>query len=182
MNIIVNYDLIENIKNATEPLSPFKLVRCKKRKLCFYYVPCLTILNGLTNRHFLLPSLAISLGLVCVYETFPELMARVDPFSLKAKSDLHKLASQLRDNNINTNYDMLLASQVEAKEYHLQLNEHKLPTILEQKYILVPSYGFDNTIRDTSIVQEHVIGSRHYVLSSGRYNPHKKLSLVRSNA
>ncbi len=182
MNIIINYDLIDEIKNATEPLSPLKLIRCKRKKFCFYYVPALTILNSLFVEGNLALSLAFSLGMVSIYETLPELMARSDFYAIKAKAHLQNLTCHLGDNNVETSYDLLLDASVEAKEYHLYWNEHKLPALLEQKYILLPTYGFDGEIRDLSLVQEHTVGTNRYVLSIGRYNKGKRLSFVHSNA
>ncbi len=38
---------------------------------------------------------------------------------------------------------------------------------MEKKYILVPTYDYLGEIQSTSILQEHVVGSKIYVLSLG---------------
>lgn len=51
------------------------------------------------------------------------------------------------------------------KKYKVELNKQQLPHLKEETYILVPSYTFNGDIKDTSILQEHRIESKEYVLS-----------------
>ena len=180
MNIIINYDLLEEIRNAKEHLSPWKLMRCKRKKFCFYYVPAITLLNSFLVDGSVLPSLICSLGLVSIYETLPEMLSKSDAYRERAYRRLPRLARQMNDNNVKTSEELLLRSCLDAKEYHFYWNENKLPAILEQKYILVPTYSDDGE-KDMPIVQEHTIGTNRYVLSIGRYNRGKRLSLAHNN-
>ena len=50
---------------------------------------------------------------------------------------------------------------------------------MESKYILVPTYDFNNNIKNTSILQEHIVGTDKYVLSIG--SPKKELKLAYSS-
>ena len=77
------------------------------------------------------------------------------------------MARQLNDLNVKTDYELLLESELYKKEYKIQVNEKKLPYIAESKYIMVPTHSFNGNMTETSILQEHVVGSKKYVLSLG---------------
>lgn len=69
--------------------------------------------------------------------------------------------------NIFTSYDLLLKSKVYDKKYKVEMNKEQLLHIAEEKYILVPSYTYNGDTKDTSALQEHIVGSKQYVLSLG---------------
>ena len=95
----------------------------------------------------------------------------------KEKSDkrLRELIISLKNNNIDTDYDLIRKSKISSKIYNLRINEKKIPEIIESKYILMPAYYFMNNIVDTPILQEHAIGSNKYILSIGSRPQEKKL-------
>ena len=96
----------------------------------------------------------------------------------KIKNNLKKLVSKLNDINIATDYDLLKQSELYERKYKIEFNESKIPIIMENKYVLVPSYNYKGDVKDTSILQEHFVGSKDYILSVG--SPSKKLTLVNS--
>lgn len=96
----------------------------------------------------------------------------------KALNNLRELSVKLKSINVDTDSNLLLETKEYKSKYKIRLNESKIPYILQEKYILVPSYDYDE-IKDTSLLQEHIIGSKKYVLSKG--SPQKKLKLAYSN-
>ena len=132
------------------------------------------------------PSLLRAIGLlpiefietVCLSYLFANNVLGGDRYAIDATSRLNTLVSQLNDLNVNTDYDLLLQSEHYETKYKIKLNEKKLPYLLESKYIMVPTYSYSGEIKDTSILQEHVVGSKEYVLSLG--SPQKKLKLAYS--
>ena len=103
----------------------------------------------------------MSASLTCAIE----LLLEIDDYAKTATENLKELASSLNSLYLNTNYELLLESQLSCKEYNIILNEKMIPQILESKYILVPTYNYNNEIKNVSILQEHVVGSDIYELS-----------------
>ncbi len=180
MKLVINYDLINEIKNASEPYGTMKIVRTYKKYWIGFGIPIGIIgsIPSALDKSFLPVSLSmisfnIVISLLYDYIMYNE----VGDFHKKeAKERLLKLVSLLRENNINTDYDLLLKSDMYYKKYNIRLNEDKLVEVLESKYILIPTYNYNMKVTDTSILQEHVVGSSEYVLSLG--SPEKKLKLV----
>jgi hypothetical protein len=76
---------------------------------------------------------------------------------------------------MSTSADLLKKSELIKTEYKL-IHEKSMPIIHQNRYILVPTYNGLGDIKDTSILQEHEIGSKQYTLSIG--SPSKKLKLA----
>ena len=180
MKLVINYDLLEEIKNAQEPYCGMKLIRCYKRYWIKFAMPfsILASIPSMFDNSFIpifasLSVFNIFVPLICDYLTYNDLG---DFHQEEAKDKLCSLISLLRENNINTDYDLLLNSELYYKKYNLTVNEDKIIEVLESKYILIPTYNYNMKVTDTSILQEHIVGSNKYVLSFGR--PEKKLKLV----
>lgn len=107
-------------------------------------------------------------------------MNGLDFYADKSSRSLKKLVSQLENLNISTSYDLLLQSEVYHKKYKIEVNKEQLPHLAESKYIFVPSYTYSGDKQDTSILQEHIVGSKEYILSLG--SPKKVLSKAYSVA
>ena len=178
MNLVINYDFFNAIKDVNEPLSPFKVIRNNKRFNTMVALPCFIIMNTLQYKGDLekiFLTLPINFGVITLLETFHNLLLHKDEYKEVAIIRLKKMVKEFNDLNIDTNYDLLLKSELYQKKYHLWLNDDKLPVILESKYILMPTYNFNGNIKDTSVLQQHVIGSKKYVLSLGTYQKEHKL-------
>ena len=106
--------------------------------------------------------------------------SNIDQYALKSSSKLKKLPSQLKDINVRTDYDMLLKSFIYDKKYKIEFNENKLLSLKKKKYVLVPSYSFDGSEKETSILQEHNIGTCDYILSVGEPDKQYRRVLVKS--
>lgn len=169
MKIIINYDFFKKICDVNEPLGPVKIYRNDRKiiplcmglnsYLCMYSIPaymCQSLLNA---------------GGVIMIMWFLQCCLGYDVYAKQASDDLKKLVSQLKKLHVNTDYDLLLQSELYKKKYNIKLNENKIPCFLEQKYVLVPTYNYNGDIKETSILQEHVVGFKEYVLSIGSPKP-----------
>ena len=89
----------------------------------------------------------------------------MDLYAKNSSLKLKELAIMLGTINVNTNYDMLLESELYYKKSSIDYSNDNLPVLKSEKYIYVPSYGFDGSEKTTSILQEHIIGTKEYTLS-----------------
>ena len=78
----------------------------------------------------------------------------------------------MRNQNIDTTYEKLLESKVYKRKYKLAMEG--APGIIRERYIYVPTYDYNGLENTTSILEEHRIGTRKYVLTLG--SPKKKLA------
>lgn len=183
MKLKINYDFFEKIKDVKEPHNPLKIIRNNKNFIVLYLSFC-TVFDLLIFDSFdkflskVLIDFSILFGgasLTCAIE----LLLEIDDYAKMAKENLKKLASSLNSLHLNTNYELLLESQLSCKQYKINLNEKKIPQILESKYILVPTYNYNNEIKNVSILQEHVVGSKTYELTLG--SPKRKFKYAYSH-
>lgn len=187
MKLIINYDLITAICNVVEPVTPLKVIRNKKVDYLTFNIPLFSAINMLNEPNSLgefLGTLGLQMGIVIACHTGLDLLCSqivgVDQYAYKSTKDLKKLVGQLEALQVSTTYDLLLESEVYEKKYKVEINKKQLPYIAESKYILVPSYTYNGDKKDTSLLQEHVVGSKEYVLSLG--SPKKVYKPVYSNA
>ena len=182
MKLVINYDFIDKIKDVNENYGIMKIVRNRKRYLVFNLTPfCIAIdlpicLFGKESALIVFISQVISYFMI-EYFAYKQLG---DFYKDMAINKLKKLVTLLKDINVDTSYDLLLDSEVYDKKYKIHLNEDKIPEVIESKYILVPTYNYYGEIKETSVLQEHVVGSNNYILSIG--SPEKKLKLVYANS
>jgi len=181
MKLVINYDFFDAVLNVKEEFSPMKIVRNNKRIIAFWYFPILTMLDYLSCRNLkiVFQELIIEFGFLIGSILFFNLVTGIDDYKNKSKSDLLLLAVKLKNLCIKTDYDLLLNSELISKKYKININKENLFEVIESKYILVPTYDFNGNIKDTSILQEHVIGTNKYVLSLG--SPKKEYKLAYSS-
>ena len=180
MKIINNYDLVNKLKNVNDPFGPAKVMRYYLKssggKLFYFYSAMDLALYPPLDAALMIAIMSGSvIGLGYVFHNFAG-----DFIADSSAKDLKKLVSQLKDLYIKTDYELLLQAELYDKQYKVQFDENKIPYVLESKYIMLPTYNHNNDIKDTSLVQEHVVNSREYVLSIGSPSKERKLSLVKS--
>lgn len=187
MKLVINYDFFNAIRDVNEPLTPMKIVR-NNRKYKFLAPVTLGIgyLGGMSPesiaRYLILwYGIYITTDLA-LDNAIKRLNNNVDSYALTASTRLKNLSLKLDDINVKTNYDMLLKSELYEKNHKLELSNDIIPTLTEQKYIYVPSYGFDGQEKETSILQEHDIGSSVYTLSVGEPEKQYRRVLVNNHA
>jgi len=185
MKLIINYDFIEAVYNARDEFSLSKSFH-NNLPSNIWFVPfavAISSINGndisttamLTTMGFSLISSADILTDAVFYKIKGD-----DIYTIKASRQLKELVPKLEDLNIRTDYDSLLQSELYEKKYKIDINEGMLPRLMEEKYVLVPGRYFRGDMEDISVLQEHVIGSKKYVLSLG--SPSKKKSLKLANS
>lgn len=170
MNILINYDLICAVKNVNEKFSLKKVTRNNKGDWAKINLPLFVGLDYLIyqgDMRKVLTMLIAQFGIVYTINLMPHLALKRDLFKDKSELDLKKLVSKFKDANIDTTYELLKQSKQYDRKYEIKLNENKLPQIIQSKYILVPTIDYLGTVKDTSVLQEHVMGSKKYVLSLG---------------
>lgn len=170
---------MDAIRNVNEPLSPFKVMRNHTGTI-IKTMPGLFVQN-LVLSYDIWSYLGLCAGEVALCGACIFIVAKKygDADFKRASNNLHSLVQQLDDLHVSTDYDLLLKSEVYLKKHKIELNEKKIPLIVEEKYILVPTYNYNGDIKDTSILQEHIVGSKEYVLSLG--SPKKEFKLAYSN-
>ena len=117
--------------------------------------------------------------ILIVYNYSYNMYYEYDPYKDLSSKNLKRLAIELKDLYVNTDYNSLLKSELVTKKYKIQINKENILSVFENKYILVPTYDFNGNVKTTSILQEHEIGTSEYVLSIG--SPKKKLKPVRES-
>ena len=182
MKLMINYDFIEAVRNVNEPLGPLKVIRNNKRQWFTINLPLYFTLDYLFYRNI---TSALEISELCFIlmigtELTDYAINKEDLYHTKSSHDLKRLVPKLNDLNIKTDYNLLLQSEMYERKYKIEFNDNKIPSLMEEKYILLPSYNYSGEIKDTSLLQEHIIGSREYELSIG--TPAKTLKLVHSNA
>lgn len=180
MKIEINYDFINAIKNINEPYNIYKIVRNNKKNWLFFPIPELLLIDILSykNMEQILTALTIEMGVLSVGEYFIGKTINKDKYYEKSSKNIRLLSNELNYNNFNTNYNLLLNSELYHKEYNISLNKYKLPLLLESKFILVPTYDRNDNIKKRSIKQDHIIGDNKYILTSDIPVKEKKLVLT----
>ncbi len=171
MNIIIDYDLLNAICDIKEGFTPLKVYRNNKDTWLKVNLPVLVGLEYLIVKSEILKYLPSAIITHFIFVFLIELMAYKvigDRYKEISLVRLLKLISMLEHIDVSTSMELMKSSKCYSKVYNLHLNTKKLPEILESKFILLPSYEKDGTIKDTSILQEHVVGSKVYKLSLGK--------------
>lgn len=183
MKIIVNYDLMERIKDSNEDFN-FRILRKRFKKVTHYY-PLWFLVSLAINKEiddsFIVT--ATSAALYLASTLVADILANKifgDVERKQAIYDLRKLSILLSKINVKTSYELLQKAESYNINHSIRLDENKLPHIYQAKYIKVPTYD-DGNVKDVSILQEHVIGTNKYVLSTGSPIKVYKLAFSASN-
>ncbi len=192
MKLLINYDFFDAVRNVNEKTTPLKVIRNEKKKYAIL-LPIYTSLALIAKQYSdfdtreIISIIIRAYGNLMALDTLAEFMfkkmsyTQTDLYARKAIARLQTLALMLDDINVKTNYDMLLASELYHKTVHLDSSESNRPILVSQKYIYVPSYGFDGEEKTTSILQEHVIGTKEYILSQDEPDRQYKRVLAKSH-
>lgn len=166
MKININYDLLDKIREAKTGFSLNKHVRhvLPRALLLSTIFACLNLSSGDVAQRF-----ARGMLLYIMLYGIPDGISTIickKILKRAAINDLRKLSLLLGDINISTSDKLLLDSENYKTEYEIKVDESKIPYIKQDKYIYIPVYD-NGKIREVSLVQEHVIGSKKYSLSYG---------------
>lgn len=165
MKIVINYDLLDKIREAKTGVS---LIRSVKRTLFYTGVQSPFIFVDNTISKDSIESIIFDI-LICLsaHTIFTGLNATAlaKIYQYLAINTLDSLLLELNTNCINTNQDILIGSYKYDTEYDFSFYAFP-PQIEQKKYIMVP-VDDDWGKREISVVQEHIIGTNKYVLSLG---------------
>ena len=181
MNIMINYDFFNAIKDVNSILTPTKIVRNNIGKWLKFNIPVITSLEYVIVKEDILKYLpsAIAIHFFIVFQMeLAQYKLLGDIYKERADIRLKVLVSQFENLNLETSYELIKESKCYHKIKNFKLNDKKIPQLIESKYILVPNYDYKGDIVETSVLQEHVIGSNNYILSIGE--PEKVLKLAYS--
>ena len=185
MKLLINYDFFNAIRNVNEPLTPMKIVR---NEIKYALITPLWIADGFIGDHNALNKLLLWYGIYMAIDLYYQSNYKkkysdgLDSYAYEASTKLKKLSAMLDDINVKTNYEMLLKSELYERKIKVESSDEKLLSLKEEKYIYVPSYGFDGQEKETSILQEHDIGSKTYMLSVGEPAKQYRRVLVNNHA
>lgn len=175
MKIKINYDLIDKIAEAKGEYKLQKHTNLVLRNMAPLFLG--SVIGGIIDvasgtytieqeipRVITYSGVAFTSGIAIVSlldKIIPKVMGTTaEELAMK---DLSALSFQLNQLDINTNKELLLDSKEYHKEHKFILTEKGIPGIMQKKYINIPTTHND----EISIVQEHKIGSKQYVLSLG---------------
>ena len=161
MKLIINYDLMNEITCAK---TGFNVQRfANKMEIYFRTTTALTLLTLFQVRDLPYGSMISS----AIYATslFGCSELALKSFTKeKAEARLRNLASSHTKINIYTDSDSIKKAYLYKTQYKI-VREEKA-TLQQNKYIMLPTTGTFNA-DEVSLLQEHNIGSREYVLSIG---------------
>ena len=186
MKLLINFDFFEAVRDVNEPLTPMKIIRNNVKYKIFGPTAIGVGAIGGMSPETIAKNVALWYGIYMATDlvfdfTYRKKNDNIDPYATKAIPKLKKLSVTLDEINVKTNYDMLLESELYEKKYKIEKND-RLFTINEKKYIYVPSYGYDGKEKETSILQDHDIGSGIYTLSVGEPEKQYRRVLVNNQA
>ena len=169
MKLVTYFDLEDAIYNVNNSFGLYKIVRNNRKRWLGSSLPLYAAIDYACwqDIEVTLQFLALQFGMVLSAEVMGHLLTQNDIYQLNSCSDLKRLVASLQELNISTDYSLLSQSEVYDNRVHVEFNSSKIPEVVSSKYILIPSYDFHGKIVDTSIEQEHVMGSREYILSLG---------------
>ena len=177
MKIIINYDLIDKVREAKTGFSLHKYTRVVGFTNSIT-VPAI-ILGAQIGNTNAMDALELMLKTFSYSLFYNALQATVSSFFRKreATEELINLSTKLNCMCIETSSELLKGAYQYEVDY--SVNFDSFPPKLEQKkYIMVPVYN-DWGNNERSLVQEHVIGTRDYALSYGESKKKKVYSYAR---
>ncbi len=162
MKLDINYDLIEKIKEANTGIS---LVNSNKRVLkrtasCMPICALFNIADG--NLGLIMIDMFMLSGMFLSNETLKIMLLRNIRQKI-AEQDLNELLGKLQTIDVRTNYENLTGANLYKTEYSFNSDKNRLE---QRKYINIPvsdKWG----VKNISICQEHMIGSKEWSLSIG---------------
>lgn len=177
MKIDVNYDLIDKIRAAKTGFNlQYNFYRPLEYTTFFSAIKLSSVIVVPTTTEELLSYIIGAFGIYTLMNTIASTICL--PLSRKvAIESLKLLSSRLKDINVNTNHELLLKAYNYKTEYKVKFNDYLLPYVEQNKYINVPTLE-NGEETETSLLQEHVIGSKKYALSYGSPKEKKVLKLA----
>ena len=183
MNLVINFDFFEAVLDAREDLTPFKIIRNNKRQWVRFHLPLWSVINLVLHPPLkALAILGLQFALAISIEHMLCMKVKRDFYKEIANGKLSIVVNGFNELEINTTHELLLDTELDVREFHIVLNEKKIPELREEKYLLVPYYDDFGDIKKKPVLQEHVVGTKTYVLTLDRKKQkQKKLKYAYNN-
>ena len=168
MKLVVNYDFFKSVKRINDFGSNYALIKERSKRFVKIDLPIFA-----TAGFALGCNLAKVVGLIaaeyCLTIAFLN-VNKLGVMRMQREYDNHRynliaLPYKLQDLDLTTDYDLLLKSRVNKRRINFALNEHHIPSLNIMKTIDVPAQDTNGDINNVSLVQNHIIGSKDYVLT-----------------
>ena len=186
LKLVINYDMMDKITIANGEHKLKMIYKCYAKQPMVMIPGLNNVVIGVSNvcqgidvaSNVSVITLTLGLFFVGIPVAHPRLeKVFKEKFGVKtlqesAIDSIRDLSYQFNNQNINTTPELLLNSYVYHKKYKLAMNGKA--GVIRERYINVPTYGFNNEISESSILEEHKIGSREYVLTLG--SPKKQMA------
>lgn len=176
MKIVINYDLMDKISEANKGYS---LKRCTKRTTSLFATTvAISAMFDLASGSDFTKLLEACPFIFTIHSGYTAAYTYAFSGLTKemAKSKLNALLPQLHSAFIRTDYESLLKSYKYKTEYELDSDSHFL-AVEQKKYIMIPVEDEYFGNKEMSVLQEHIIGSKEYVLSLSEPEEKKVYSL-----
>lgn len=168
MKIIINYDLLDKIREAKTGISLHRTTKAILITSSIVITTSTIVLSFLISPEELTKEFIQIIANSLIMQTsfrisFDLLVSKL--YKIISKEQLRQLSSQLKDIKVNTDKDLILESYKYKNEYKLLKSENDVD-LVQKKYIMVPVIE-NGEESEVSILQEHAIGSKIYSLSIG---------------
>lgn len=172
MELRVNYDFFKKINQVknTSSNTRFNLMKERSKKFLYLDAPLFTMICLALGKSFLqtlailFAEYALCMGLVNINGIIDSEKYFLDRKNKNSEYELIALASKLNELDIKTDYNLLLSTELCSKKTKFVLNDYHLPDLNTTKYINIPAYNDEGDVENISVVQEHIIGDKQYIL------------------
>ena len=181
MNIVINYDLIKKINEAKEK-PELKLVK-DQAKYYFFWSTFFTTVNTMAGldlteticNNMLSVPLLFVLNNLDNHSQYNLNISKIRAYKkqLRATRELLLLVSRLNDYNACITLGDLYSAEEHTTKYRFMVANNHLQ-LLQEKYILLPASQVSCRCNGKILLQEHVMGSKEWVLSLGSPVKHSK--------
>lgn len=166
LKIEINYDLLYAIAEANTGLSLNKTAN-----KVFTCASISSIIGTSCNMIAAAPLEKSLQGIVLYFVWYSILLGSTDLLLARmnkssAMKHLKLLSYTLKKINVDTNYELLLKAYKYETDYKFSRDESSIPKLEQKKYIMIPVYE-NGDEKEISIVQEHIIGTKKYIISYG---------------
>lgn len=177
LKLNVNYDLLEHIERANRCLS---LKREAKNMVLYSSITATVQFIGGEPLEVMPFRLGYNaLFYIAMRSPLLFLFHKLPIYEEERQFRFDRIIKDLAKIEVSTNRDLLLEAHAYKREYEIGFYKSVIPYLKENKYIMVPSYnGYSEG--ETSVLQEHVVGTRAYELSVGEPKKEYKLSYRRA--
>lgn len=171
MKINVNYELMSKIGEAKKGFNVHRV--SKKIGTIMGFMSLVAYIISPNDIREIIESITYSFTLCSAQSISLELAGSFSNRE-KAQEELRILASRLNAIDVHTDLELLLEAEKYKTQYKIAFSDGIVPKVMQNKYIMVPTCNDE----EVSLLQEHVICTRDYVLSVGEPQKQKQYRLA----